>query len=60
MKSYISNIIETDDGSGDAILEFSEEFIADQKWEINDTLSIKLENGEIILKNLTKELRDGK
>jgi hypothetical protein len=60
MKTYTADIVEADDGSGDAILEFPEDFIADQQWETGDTLSFKLEDGVIVLKNLTKEIRDGK
>lgn len=60
MKTYTADVVEADDGSGDAILEFPEDFIADQQWETGDTLSIKLEDDVIVLKNLTKEIRDGK
>lgn len=30
MKTYTADVVEADDGSGDAILEFPEDFIADQ------------------------------
>jgi formylmethanofuran dehydrogenase subunit D len=49
-KKYVSEVIEADDGSGDAILQFPDEMIESLGWEEGDTLSITTENDSIILK----------
>jgi hypothetical protein len=49
-KKYVSEVIEADDGSGDAILQFPDEMIETLGWKEGDTLSITTENDSIILK----------
>jgi hypothetical protein len=49
-KKYNSEVIEADDGSGDAILQFPDEMIECLGWKEGDTLSISAENDVIILK----------
>jgi hypothetical protein len=49
-KKYVSEIMEADDGSGDAILQFPDEMIESLGWKEGDTLSISAENDVIILK----------
>lgn len=48
-KSWIAEIIETDDGSGDAILQFPDELIAETGWKEGTTLNLKVENGVLII-----------
>ena len=52
MKSFVTELIETDDGTGDAILQFPEEFTKEQDWREGDTIDIQLVDGKIILRNL--------
>jgi hypothetical protein len=49
-KKYNSEVIEADDGSGDAILQFPDEMIESLGWKEGDTLSISAENDVIIIK----------
>ena len=58
MKKYITEIIDAEDGSGDGILQLPPEFCAEDDWRDGDTIHIKVENGSLILKNLTKENRE--
>ena len=58
MTSFITEIKDAEDGSGDGILEFPTEFCKEQDWREGDILSIKLENGSLILSNISKEERE--
>jgi hypothetical protein len=42
-KTWIADIIETDDGTGDAILQFPDDFIAEVGWKEGTELNLKLE-----------------
>jgi len=42
-KSYIADIIETNDGTGDAILQFPDELIAETGWKEGTILNLKVE-----------------
>jgi len=51
-KRYIIDVQEANDGSGDAILEFPEEFIAETGWKEGTVLNLKVEEtptGNIIV-----------
>ena len=41
-KSWITQLIETDDGTGDAILQFPDELIGETGWTENTTLNLKV------------------
>ena len=57
-KSFIAEIIETDDGTGDGILQFPDEMLRDEDWREGDVLKMLNENNTIIMTNLTKKERD--
>ena len=51
-KSYIIEVQEANDGTGDAILEFPEEFIAETGWKEGTVLNLRVEEtptGNIIV-----------
>jgi formylmethanofuran dehydrogenase subunit D len=52
-KTYTCNVAEICE-NGDAIIEFSEEMVNDLGWQVGDTLDISMENGTVVLKNLTR------
>ena len=58
-KVYTLDVVATDDGSEDQMLQFSEEFLADNDWQVDDVISFDLqEDKSIILKNKTWEQRN--
>lgn len=42
-KSYVFDVLEADDGSGDAIIQFTEEFLADVGWKEGTVLNLRVE-----------------
>lgn len=40
-KTYTCDVIEADDGSGDAIIQFTDEFIAHTGWKAGTVLNIE-------------------
>lgn len=52
MKTFTADIIEANDGTGDGILQFPEEFINEQDWREGDTIKMDVINGELIMRNL--------
>jgi len=57
-KSFITEIIETDDGTGDGILQFPDEMLQDEDWREGDVLKLLNENNTIVITNVTKKERD--
>ena len=58
-KTYTLDVVAADDGSEDQMLQFSEEFLADNDWRVDDEISFDLqEDKSIILKNKTWEQRN--
>ena len=58
-KVYTLDVIAAEDGSGDQMLQFSEEFLAENDWRVDDEISFDLqEDKSIILKNKTWEQRN--
>jgi len=49
---WTTNILDSADGSGDAIIEIPEELLAQLGWHIGDTLDVIVEDGKYI--RLTK------
>ena len=41
-KTYTLDVIEADDGSGDAIIQFTEEFIAEVGWKEGTVLNLEV------------------
>jgi hypothetical protein len=58
-KVYTFDIVAAEDGSEDQMLQFSEEFLADNDWRVDDVISFDMqEDKSIILKNKTWEARN--
>ena len=58
-KVYTFDVVAADDGSEDQMLQFSEEFLAENDWRVEDVISFDLqEDKSIILKNKTWEQRN--
>jgi hypothetical protein len=58
-KVYTLDVVAADDGSEDQMLQFSEEFLAENDWRVDDVISFDLqEDKSIILKNKTWEARN--
>jgi hypothetical protein len=58
-KVYTLDVVAAEDGSEDQMLQFSEEFLADNDWRVDDVISFDLqEDKSIILKNKTWEQRN--
>lgn len=53
MKKYSAEVVEICE-NGDAIIQFSDEMIADLEWKVDDVLSISMVDGVVTLKNITK------
>ena len=50
---YQATIENTEDDSGDGILTFSAEMLAENGWKEGDTIDIKKKNGALYLTNLS-------
>jgi hypothetical protein len=58
-KNYVFDVVDAEDGSEDKLLQFSEEFLADNDWRVDDVISFDMqEDKSIILKNKTWEERN--
>jgi hypothetical protein len=58
-KVYTLDVVAAEDGSEDQMLQFSEEFLAENDWRVEDVISFDLqEDKSIILKNKTWEQRN--
>ena len=58
-KNYVFDVVAAEDGSGDQLLQFSEEFLVDNDWRVDDVISFDMqEDKSIILKNKTWEARN--
>jgi hypothetical protein len=59
-KCYTFDVVNADDGTDDMVLQFTDEFIAEQGWRVDDVISFtKLENDSIMLTNKSLKERDG-
>ena len=52
MITYTAEILDTDDGTGDGILQFPEEFIKEQDWREGDRIDMNVVHGQLIIRNL--------
>lgn len=52
MRSFTAEILDAEDGSGDGILQFPDEFCLEQDWREGDTIHMEVVNGELIIRNL--------
>ena len=58
MSDAPGKLIESDDGSGDWILQFDEEWLKENDWRTGDNIDIDLVNGTIVLSNSDKKKRN--
>lgn len=56
-KTYNATVSEICE-NGDAIVNLPDELVNELEWNIGDTLGYEMKNGQVIIKNLTKEKRD--
>lgn len=49
---FTADVIEADDGSGDAILQFPEDFISQNDWREGDRLHMEVVGESLVIKNL--------
>jgi hypothetical protein len=42
-KNYVFDVLDAEDGSGDAIIQFTEEFIAEVGWKEGTVLNLRVE-----------------
>ena len=47
--SWVTQLIETNDGSGDAILQFPDELIEETGWKPGTVLKMMVEDGTLII-----------
>ena len=58
MKTYKFDIVDADDGSGDAILNLDDEFIKDNDWRTGDTLHLSTEGDSLVIRNIDWQKRN--
>jgi hypothetical protein len=58
MKKYTFEIIDAENDSGDALLQFTPEFLEEQDWQVNDNIKMTVEGNALILVNLDKQKRE--
>jgi hypothetical protein len=54
MTTYEGEVVEILE-NGDAVIQFSENMMIDLKWYEGDVLDISVVDGEVYIKNLTKD-----
>ena len=56
-KTYQAEVLRID-ASGDAVVQMPDELVEKLDWRVGDVLDYKLDNGSIVITNLTKEERN--
>ena len=59
MKTYTAEILDTEDGSGDGILQLPEDFCKEDDWREGDRILMEVVDGAIKMKNLDRNRREG-
>ena len=59
-KYYSVKLEEADDGSGDVVVPFPEEFLKEEGWLEGDEITFKVKDEALVLINTSKEMRDRK
>ena len=59
-KYYSVNLQEAEDGSGDVVIPFPEDFLKEEDWLEGDEITFKVKGESLVLINTSKELRDRK
>jgi hypothetical protein len=57
-KYYSTTLEEAEDGSGDVVIPFPEDFLKEEEWFEGDEITFKVKGESLVLINKTKELRD--
>jgi len=57
-KYYSTTLEEAEDGSGDVVIPFPEDFLKEEEWFEGDEITFKVKGEALVLINKTKELRD--
>lgn len=58
MKSFTTTIIDAEDGSGDGILQFPDDFLEESGWKEGDRLSMRVEDTALIIENIDWKERE--
>ena len=59
MKTYIAEILDAEDGSGDGVLQLPEDFCKEDDWREGDRIEMEVIDGAIKMKNLDRNRREG-
>ena len=59
MKTYTAEILDAEDGSGDAVLQLPEDFCKEDDWLEGDRIEMEVVDGAIKMKNLDRNRREG-
>jgi hypothetical protein len=59
MKTYTAEILDAEDGSGDAVLQLPEDFCKEDDWREGDRIEMEVVDGAIKMKNLDRNRREG-
>ena len=59
MKTYTAEILDAEDGSGDAVLQLPDDFCKEDDWREGDRIEMEVVDGTIKLKNLDRNRREG-
>ena len=59
MKTYTAEILDAEDGSGDAILQLPDDFCKEDDWREGDRIEMEVVDGTIKMKNLDRNRREG-
>ncbi|MFZ9610104.1 MAG: hypothetical protein ACO294_05315 [Methylococcales bacterium] len=56
--SFITEIVEANDGTGDGILQLPEMFTEQEDWREGDIIQLENKDNTIVMVNVTKKERD--
>jgi len=59
MKTYTAEILDAEDGSGDAVLQLPDDFCKEDDWREGDRIEMEVVDGTIKMKNLDRNRREG-
>ena len=59
MKTYTAEILDAEDGSGDAVLQLPDDLCKEDDWREGDRIEMEVVDGAIIMKNLDRNRREG-
>ena len=59
MKTYTTEIIDAEDGSGDGILQLPDHFCKEEDWREGDRINIEVVNETLVIKNIDRNRREG-